>query len=59
MAVIPDTKDDDIAVFSIIPKATNALGFSFEITCEKEVFCVDYEINSDQIIANKAGRASV
>jgi hypothetical protein len=59
-ARIPDfMQTDDMAVFSVNPRAVNNLGVSLYASCESPVFILDYEITENAVIPNKAGRTSV
>ncbi|MDR1248998.1 MAG: hypothetical protein LBK63_06820 [Treponema sp.] len=58
-ARIPEFLQDDMAVFSVNPKAVNNLGVVFWVSCESAIFLLDYEITEQATVANKAGRISV
>jgi hypothetical protein len=59
-ARIPDqAQTDDMAVFSVNPRAVNNLGVSLYASCESPIFILDYEITENAVIPNKAGRISV
>jgi hypothetical protein len=59
-ARVPESmRNDDMAVFSVNPKAVNNLGMVFHVECGSEIFMLDFEATERVTVANKADRTSV